>query len=327
MSTATLTSGKTRSGAFAIRYAGLFLPFLMILFIIVFSILAPGTFASPRTAVTLLRTESVAAILAIALLFPLIVGEFDLSLGANLGLSAILVTGLPSLQGFNLAIAIPAAIITCGLVGLINGLLVAKVGINALVATLGTSVVVTGGVFWYTDGNVIFNNIPEALPLLAQNNVLGIPVPAYFLLGVGFTAWYTLQHTPLGRYFYAIGGSKDASRLSGLNVDKLTILSFVIAGVLAGVAGVLQSALLGSGNPNVGPAFLLPAFAAAFLGATAIHIGRFNVLGTIIAVFTVAIGINGLQLLGVPFFIAPIFQGLALIAAVSAARLLRGSRL
>ncbi|WP_348527421.1 ABC transporter permease, partial [Mesorhizobium sp.] len=261
------------------------------------------------------------------LLFPLIVGEFDLSVGANLGLSAILVTGLPSLQGFNLGIAILVAIIACGTVGLINGLLVAKIGINALVATLGTSVIVTGSVFWYTDGNVIFSDIPEALPLLAQGNILGIPIPAYFLLGVGLAAWYTLQHTPLGRYFYAIGGSKDAARLSGLNVDNLTVLSFVIAGVLAGIAGVLQSALLGSGNPNVGPAFLLPAFAAAFLGATAIQIGRFNVLGTIIAVFTVAIGINGLQLLGVPFYVAPIFQGLSLIAAVSAARMLRGSRI
>ncbi|RWB68833.1 ABC transporter permease [Mesorhizobium sp.] len=327
MSSAALTSGKAQSSAFAVRHAGLFLPLLMVVFIIAFSILAPGTFASPRTAITLLRTESVSAILAIALLFPLIVGEFDLSVGANLGLSAILVTGLPSLQGFNLGIAIPVAIIACGTVGLINGLLVAKIGINALVATLGTSVIVTGSVFWYTDGNVIFSDIPEALPLLAQGNILGIPIPAYFLLGVGLAAGYTLQHTPLGRYFYAIGGSKDAARLSGLNVDNLTVLSFVIAGVLAGIAGVLQSALLGSGNPNVGPAFLLPAFAAAFLGATAIQIGRFNVLGTIIAVFTVAIGINGLQLLGVPFYVAPIFQGLSLIAAVSAARMLRGSRI
>ncbi|MFK0206455.1 ABC transporter permease [Agrobacterium sp. NPDC090283] len=306
-----------------IKYAGLFLPLFMVALIVLFSILAPDTFATSTTAVTLLRTESVSAILAIALLFPLIVGEFDLSVGANLGLSAILVTGLPSLQGLEFLPSIMIAVTTCGLIGLVNGILVAKVRINALVATLGTGVIITGSVFWYTDGNVIFSGIPEALPMLAQTDFLGIPTPAYFLIGVGFASWYALQHTPLGRYLYAIGGSKDAARLSGLNVDNLTILAFVLAGVLAGVAGVLQAALLGSGNPNVGPPFLLPAFAAAFLGATAIYIGRFNVLGTIFAVFTVAIGINGLQLLGLPFYVAPIFQGVALIVAVTAVRLLR----
>jgi ribose transport system permease protein len=314
---------RRRAKPISITLASYALPAILILLIIVFSITEQSTFPTGRTVVTLLRTESVSAILAIALIFPLIVGEFDLSVGANLGLGAILVTGLSSQQGLPLWASLVIAVLATTVVGLINGLLIASVGINALVATLGTSVIVSGAVLWYTGGNVFYTNIPTDLPKLAQENFLGIPLPAFLLAIVAIAAWYTLDHTPLGRYLYAIGGSKDAARLSGLNVRRLTVLSFVVAGVLAGFAGVLQSAQLGSGNPNVGPPFLLPAFASAFLGATAIRVGTFNVLGTILAVFTVAVGITGLQLLGAPFFIAPIFQGGALLVAVAAARFLR----
>ncbi|MER2537573.1 MAG: ABC transporter permease [Rhizobiaceae bacterium] len=310
-----------------VRIAGLALPVILLLFVVVFSVLQPDIFPTASMARTILRTESVAAILAIALIFPLVIGEFDVSIAAVLGLGAILVTGLPSLQGVPLALAVVLSILACATVGLINGLLIVKVGINALVATLGISVIVTGLVYWYTNGGVIYQNIPKALPALAQQNLLGIPLPAIFLAIVATGAWYVLECTPLGRYLYAIGGSKEAARLSGINVDGLVILAYVVAGVLAGLAGILQAAQLGSGNPNIGPPFLLPAFAAAYLGATAFRVNTFNVPGTIVAVFTVAVGITGLQLLGIEFFIAPIFQGVSLILAVIAVRYLRRERL
>ncbi len=300
----------------SVRLAAWALPMILVVFVIFFSIAEPRTFPTWRTVVTLLRTESVSAILSIALLFPLIVGEFDLSVGAVLGAGAILVTGLPSQQGISLVPSIIIAIAACGTIGLINGLLVARLGISSLVATLSASVIVTGCVLWYTNGTVFYTGIPQDLPRLAQENLFGVPLPAIFLLIIVIVAWYTLEATPLGRYFYAVGGSKDAAKLSGLKVSRLTIIAFVISGVLAGFAGVLQSAQLGSGNPNVGPPFLLPAFASAFLGATTIKVGTFNVLGTVIAVFTVAAGITGLQLIGVEFFVGPIFQGAALLAAV-----------
>jgi ribose transport system permease protein len=321
--TTAIRASQHRQRSMRIKIASYALPIILVLFVAIFSVAAPDIFPTARTLRTLLRTESVSAILAIALIFPLVIGEFDISIAAVLGLGAILATGLPSLEGIPIALAIPAAIIACGLVGLVNGMLIVKIGVNALVATLGTSVIVTGLVFWYTGGNVIYTNIPVELTKLANTSVLGIPTPAVFLIIVAAAAWYILEQTPLGRYLHAIGGSKEAARLAGLPVAFLTILAFVLAGVLAGLAGVLQSAQLGSGNPNIGPPFLLPAFASAFLGATAIRVNKFNVLGTIIAVFTVAVGIDGLQLLGVPFFIAPIFQGVALIIAVTAAIFLR----
>ncbi|MFC3225643.1 ABC transporter permease [Marinibaculum pumilum] len=308
------------------RLAAWALPLILLLFAIFFSLAEPQIFPTTRTIVTILRTESVAAILAIALVFPLVVGKFDLSVGAVLGLGAILTTGLPSLQGLPLLPSIAIAIAACGTIGLVNGLLVARLGVTSLVATLGSSVIVTGCVLWYTGGNVLYTGIPRDLPRLAQADLAGIPLPAIFLAIVAIAAWYVLEATPLGRYFHAVGGSAEAARLSGLKVERLTIIAFVISGLLAGFAGVLQSAQLGSGNPNVGPPFLLPAFASAFLGATAVRIGTFNVWGTVIAVFTVAVGINGLQLMGVEFFVGPIFQGAALLAAVIATRQLMRKR-
>jgi ribose transport system permease protein len=318
--------GKRRSRTLGARLAGYALPAILVLFIVIFSLLQPDIFPTTRTVRTLLRTESVSAILAIALIFPLVIGEFDLSVASVLGLSAILVTGLPSMQSVPLGVSIIIAVVACGFIGLINGLLVAQIGINALVATLGVSVIVAGSVYWYTNGNVIYTNIPPELSGLAHKDLLGVPLPAVFLVIVAALAWYILDETPLGRYFYAVGGSKDAARLSGLNVKRLTIIAFVFAGLLAGLAGVLEAAQLGSGNPNVGPPFLLPAYASAFLGATTIRMNTFNVPGTIVAVFTVAVGITGLQLMGMAFFVAPIFQGTALILAVAAARYLEGAQ-
>jgi ribose transport system permease protein len=307
----------------SLRVARYALPAVFVLFVIFFSFAVPDLFPTLDTVTTLLRTESVSAILAIALIFPLVIGRFDVSVGANLGLGAILVTGLPSLQGLPLGVSVVLAILGCALVGLINGLFIAKVGINALVTTLGTSIIVTGSVAWYTHGNVIYTNVPKALPQFSDLALFGVPAPALVLIAVAAIAWYTLDHTPFGRQLYAVGGSAEAAHLSGVNVTRLTLLAFVISGFLSGVAGVLEASQLGSGNPNVGPPFLLPAFAAAFLGATAFKVGVFNVFGTVLAVFTVAVGIAGLQLMGVEFFVAPIFQGVALIAAVTTARFLQ----
>lgn len=122
----------------------------------------------------------------------------------------------------------------------------------------------------------------------------------------------------------ATGGSKDAARLSGINTERITILTFVFAGVLCGVAGVVQAGELGSGNPAVGPSFLLPAFAAVFLGATSFHVGEFNTWGTILAVVTLATGVAGLNLMGLPSWVEPAFNGVALLIAVTATRYLRG---
>lgn len=296
---------------------------LMLVMAALFSILMPDKFFSYENLRVILGTNSIMAILAVAMLLPLIVGQFDLSGGANLGMSAVLVCALTATYQLGV---IEGTILTIGaaaVVGLVNGLLVVRVGINALITTLGTSTVLTGLVLAYTGGRTISQNIPDALRALGRDSVLGMPLPVFYMLFIALMAWYVLEQTPVGRYLYAIGGSKEASRLAGIDTRRLTILTFVASGVLCGIAGVLMAAKLGSGNPAMGPGYMLPAFASAFLGAAAIKPGAFNVLGTVVAIFTVATGVAGLQLMGAAFWVDPVFNGSALIIAVAVTRYLR----
>ena len=259
-------------------------------------------------------------------MLPLIVGQFDLSVGANLGLSMVLATGLASKSGFSGPVAIACAIAGALLVGVANGVFVSKFNIDAFVTTLGMSALLAGGVIWYTNGQVIADNIPPVLLSIGQDETLGVPNPIICFVVVVLIVWYLVQATPFGRYLYAIGGSRDASRLSGLNVDRYTIFAFGGAGLLAGIGGVVQAGSLGSGDPLGGPPFLLPAFAAVFLGATSFRSGTFNVTGTVVAVFTIAVGINGLIALGVPSYVYEVFTGGALIASALAFRVLNRTR-
>lgn len=241
-------------------FARIALPLLLVLLIVVFSILAPSTFATIANLKTVLNLQAVLTILSIGLLLPLIVGELDLSVAANLGLGLILVTGLTSQQGIPVVLAIVLAIAACTAVGLVNGLLVTTVGINSFIVTIGMSTVLTGVIGAYTLGNVFYENIPAELSALGQGNLFGIPLPVVYAAVIALIVAYVLTMTPVGRFLHAIGGSKDAARLSGIPVRRLTIGAFAGAGALAGIAGVVQAGILGSGNPTVGPPFLLPAF-------------------------------------------------------------------
>ena len=304
------------------RAASMALPAVFLGIVIFFSIMRPETFATWSNARTIMLTQSVPAIFAIALLFPLVVGQFDLSVGANLGLGLIIVTGIPHTFGAPLAVGIALALLATTAVGLINGLLVAYLDLNALVVTLAVSSLLTGAVLYLTKGAVFYSDIPDSLGWFS-GSVSSVPKPMILLVIVAVAAWFFLEHTPSGRYLHATGGSRNAALLAGVPVKRLTVMSFVMCGLLVGVASVIQGSILGAGNPTVGPAFLLPGFTAAFLGATAIKPGVFNVPGTVLGVFTVSTGIIGLNLMGVPFYIEPIFAGGALLVAIIASRFLR----
>ncbi len=300
------------------------LPILLLIFVVVFSILAPQTFATLTNLRTVLSTQSVLAILALAAMTTLVIGEFDLSLGAQLGLSAILFPGLAANNVLPLPVAAVLAILATMAVGLINGLLVAKLKINSFIATIGTAALIGAVILAYSGGTSIFDGVPPALLSLAGVAPFGVPGPIIYVTVIAVVLWLLLQRTPFGRRMAAVGGSKDAARLTGINTEGVTLVTFVIAGTLAGAAGVLQASQLGSGSPTVGPSFLLPAFAAAFLGATSFLVGQFNVWGTITAVVTIAVGVAGLNLLGMPQWVEPAFNGFALLVAVTVTRYLRG---
>lgn len=307
----------------SVRAAQWALPVILLAFIALFSVLQPATFATQGNFTTLLGSEAVLILVALGAMLPLIVGQYDLSVGANMGMASIAVAMATSELGFSTGAGIAVAIVLSTLLGFVNGFLVAKIGISSFVATLAVSSLLSGIVIWSTDGTVIVDNIPSTLTDIGRSSILYIPIPFVLVIVIALVMGYVLRMTPTGRYLYAVGGSSEASRLSGLSVDLLTILTFAASGFLCGIGGVLLVSKLGSANPTTGPEFLLPAFAACFLGATSIRPGTFNVTGTILAVLVLAVGSTGLQLIGVPFYIEPIFAGVVLLIAALVTRYLR----
>ena len=311
----------------AVSAARFGLPVLLLVFIITFSILVPETFATVRNFETILSTQSVLALLALAAMMTLVIGEFDLSLGAQMGFAALLFPGLAANGALPLPVALVCVVVATTIIGLVNGLLVAKVKINSFIATIGMAALISAAVLAYSGGEVIYDGVPASLLSIAAFDPFGIPGPVIYVAAIAVAFWLLLQRTAFGRRMAAVGGSRDAAKLSGIDTDRVTIVTFTLAGALCGVAGVLLASQLGSGSPTVGPGHLLPAFAAAFLGATSVRVGQFNVWGTIFAVVTIATGVAGLNLMGLPSWVEPAFNGCALLVAVTATRYLRGTPL
>lgn len=291
--------------------------------IVVFSVLPASSaqFATMDNFTSIVGNQSVLALVALASVLPLISGQFDLSVGAITGLSCVAAATAYSELDAPLLVGALVAPLVGVVVGALNGLLVTRLSVNALIATIGTQSVIAAVILWRTDGIPIQSGIPDAVVSWGTGEWLGLPLPFYYLVVVGAVIYYALNHTPFGRYLYAAGSNRSAATLVGLNVDRLVFFSFVLAGALSGVAGLLLLARFGTANPTSGPNYLLPALAAVFLGATAFTPGKFNVLGTFLAVFFVAVLVNGLVLAGVESWIEQFMAGLVLILAVAFSQL------
>ena len=292
---------------------------------VVFCVLRPDTFATISNVQTIFGSQSVLVVLALGLLLPLIVGEFDLSIGANMGLAAVLVAWLDVEHAWPVATVIVVAIAVGALIGVINGVLVVIVGVDALVATLGIGTLLTGVAYAITD-YIPIAGIDRALISAVSNTLFGLPFGFYYGLLLATAIWYALRYTPFGRHLRFTGAGRDVARLSGLNVTRIRMTAFVACGVIAAAAGVLLAGTFGSADPNNGVNFLLPAFAAAFLGSTAIVPGSFNPWGTVVAVYFLVTGITGLQLVGLASWIQQIFYGASLVFAITLAKLVAARR-
>lgn len=290
--------------------------------LVVFSLLRPDTFATSGNFTTIVNNQPVLIILALGAMITLVVGGFDLSLPSTLSLSSALAVGLQIKSGIPWVPVLIICLLLGLAIGLINGLIIARGGLNSFVVTLATSTILIGLATWYTGGQVLFGQVDAGFKSAGQGTVLGFVHPVFLALALVIGLWYLLEHTPVGRQMYAAGSNPDAARLSGVPTSSLTVLAFVVAGGLAALAGAVQAAKLGSAQPDIGAGFLLPAFASAFLGASVIRIGRFNPIGTLIGVLLVATGFSGLTLLGVEAWVQPIFYGVVLLLAIGTPALL-----
>jgi ribose transport system permease protein len=291
---------------------------LLILLCVVFS-LTTSVFLTSENLTTVLATNSVIAIVTFAALIPLIVGEFDLSLGYMVGFTQMVGAYLAG-KGWGLAPMLLAMVLGGCLAGLVNGVLTVRFKISAFVATLGVGIILSAFTAAISDGKILYQGVPHSLTSFGRDKVIGIPISVLFVAVIAILLVYLLDHTPMGRRWYATGGSERVAFLAGVPTGNLKILAFISAGALASLAAVVSLAQSGSAGPTAGVELLLPAYAGAFLSVVAYRLGFFNVPGAVIAVLVLAVGFNGLSLLGVPFWGQPLFNGVVLLLAVLTAR-------
>jgi len=290
---------------------------LLVLLIVVFSLLKPDTFLTYFNIRSILSNKSVQALVALSVFIPMTANQFDLSAGFNVGISQVFAIGLQA-QGLPWWAAVIAVVLMGAFVGLLNGLLVTRIKIDSFIATLGTGTVLYGLNAWYTGGQQVLGDLPPEF-LAISGNIGIVPAPALYVLEVSLALWLVFEFLPLGRYLYVLGASPRAAELNGISAKRYVTLGFVAAGTLAAFAGVVLQSQLQVGQSSVGQEYLLPAFTAALLGATSIRPGRVNVWGTVLAVAVLAVTVAGLNQLGAPFFVEPLFNGSMLILAVGLA--------
>lgn len=293
--------------------------FLWIAISAVFSILRPETFFTTGNLQTILGSQAVLLVVSLGLLAPLCAGEFDVSISGVAGLSLTLVGWLNVIHGVPIGYCALIALGMGLLVGAINAFFVVVADVDSFIATLGSGTVLVGVAIGINSEST--GGIDQGFVELSHQQLLGIPMAFYFALALTVVVWYLLAHTPVGRYLYFVGAGRDVARLSGIRVNRVRAGSFIVSSVVAALGGLLLASWLGASDPNVGSTLLLPAFAAAFLGATAIVPGRFNAWGTFVSVYFLVTGVTGLELLGLAGWIEQVFYGASLVIAVALARL------
>jgi len=293
---------------------------LTALLIIGFSLLLPRTFPTEFNVRSILGTQSVIALLALAVMIPLAAGQYDLSVGFVLGITQMAVIGLQIDQHLAWPAAVLIALAIGGFVGVVNGLLVTVAKIDSFIATLASGTFAFGITNWYSNGQQIAGALPDLFTDIANVSFVGyVPLPAVIVALIAVLMYVVLEFLPVGRRLYALGSNPRMAELVGIPARQYSIASFVTAGVLSGVAGVILGAQLQAGQPDIGSSYLLPAFVGALLGATSFRPGRVNVPGTLVSVLLLAVGIAGLQQLGAQFYVQYLFNGATLALAVGLA--------
>ncbi|WP_033289289.1 ABC transporter permease [Amycolatopsis jejuensis] len=301
---------------------------LLVAIVLFFSFWGPTSALFPTAANlrNVVANESILVIVAMAALVPLVAERFDLSVGAVVATSSVVSAKLLTQLHWPAAAGVLAGVLVGAVIGLVQGVVIPYFKANSLVITLGMSTLLAGvGTALTSDTTLL--GVPQSLVDFGNLSWLGIPRPVWLFVAVCAAVAFVLGLTVFGRRLLAIGSNGSASRLVGIPVARTVLLSFVISGALAGLAGVLQLARTGSAAANIGAGYTLPALAAVFLGSTTIRPGRFTVLGSLVGVFFVAVSVNGLTLAGAKDWVEPVFNGAAVVIAVAVAAVLAKRRL
>lgn len=291
--------------------------YVWIAIIAFFSIYRPETFATGTTVTQILNNSAISGLAGLALLIPLAARTFDLSIGFVMSLAGVTAahfcaTGMPLVPSVLLGIG--AALV----VGVINAVVVVVMKVDSFIGTLATGSIVAAFITMVTNEQDITDvRLTGPFSDIGQTEIGGVTLPVIYMLVAAVLLWVVLEYTTAGRRIYSVGFNPDAARLAGIRVDRLRFVSLVVSAGVAGVAGVALASTIGAGSPSAGQSYLLPAFAAAFLGATQLRPGRFNAMGTVIAVLVLTTGTTGLALSTAPAWAADLFTGCVLIAALT----------
>jgi inositol transport system permease protein len=323
----TSTTAETRASrfdtrAFLQKYA---IIGILLLFVILLSILTRGTFLQPQNLINVIRQVAAIGIIATGMTFVIIINGIDLSVGSIVAVSAVVSTSLaqspqasvimyPGLQ-LPVIVAILAGLLAGALLGLINGSLIAGFGIAPFIAPLGMMTAARGLALIYSNGRPISRLSPE-FNFIGQGDFLFLPVPIWILAIVAVGAHVILNFTRFGRHTYAIGGNEQAARVSGIHLNRIKVGIFGLSGLLAGLAGIMLAARIGSGNPQLGTGIELDAITAAVIGGTSFNGGIGTVWGTIVGALIIGIINNGLDLLNVSPFMQQVVKGSIIVLAI-----------
>jgi ribose transport system permease protein len=227
-------------------------------------------------------------------------------------------------HGVSILGATLAALAVGAAVGFANGFFVIYFRINSLIVTLGIGTFIHGITLWLGDQQTISGVSEGLVSAVIVTRLLDVPLGFYYALVLCTAIWYVFSYTALGRRLLFVGRGREVARLSGIRVDRIRWGCLVVSGAIGGMAGVIYVGTTAAADPSSGLTFLLPAFAAAFLGATSVNPGRFNPWGAMISVYFLVTGITGLSILGVSTFVQDLFYGGALVIAVMLSQLVRG---
>jgi ribose transport system permease protein len=300
-------------GRFAERLA---LPVVWGGIIILFGVLKPDSFLTTGNFSAMFSSQTSLLVLALALMIPLTAGDYDLSVASIAGLSSMVVAVLNVNHHWPIAWAVIAALVVSLLIGVVNAVVSVAIGVDTLIVTLGMGTLLEGVVSWIGNSTTVSGISNGLVKVVVASRFLGLPLEFWYGVIACAVLWFFLEFTPVGRRLLIVGRGREVARLSGMRVKAIRSGALVCSAGLGGVAGILLAGTTGAADPTSAPLLLLPAFAAAFLGATTISPGRFNAWGCLVAVLFLVTGITGLQQLGAQTYVQNLFYGAALIVAV-----------
>lgn len=294
--------------------------------IVILGAFKPAQMFAWNSYASMLGSNAMVVVLTLALIIPLTTGDFDLSVASVMGLSSMLIAVLNVKLGYPIGGAIIIALLAGAAVGAVNAFFILYFKVFSLIVTLGTGYFTAGLILWVADGGTVAGVSMDLIKAVILTRVFGIPIGFYYALILTAVIWYLFQHTALGRRMLFVGRGREVARLSGVDVTRVRAGALIASGVFAAFAGVLYTGMRGVADPSSALAFLLPAFAAAYLGSTTIYPGRFNAIGAFVAVYFLSTGIMGLNFLGVDSFVQNLFYGGGLVVAVAISQLIRGRK-